>query len=199
QSLFNVIGGALLSGYGREHELESDRLGAEYLARAGYDPRAMLGVLEVLKNQEEYEKARAEAEGREPRIYHGVYATHPSADTRLQETGAQAEQYKTGAEPRVGREVFLAHIDGMVFGDSARAGVRRGSAFYHRELDVALAFPAGWRIENTARAVIARAPGNDALLELRADPLDKHMPPEAWLARLLGRTRLRAGAPVPGT
>ena len=37
----NVLGGALLSGYGREHELEADRLGAEYLARTGYDPQAM--------------------------------------------------------------------------------------------------------------------------------------------------------------
>jgi predicted Zn-dependent protease len=48
-NLFNVLGTALVRGYGRQHELESDRLGAQYLAHAGYDPQAMLQVLEVLK------------------------------------------------------------------------------------------------------------------------------------------------------
>jgi predicted Zn-dependent protease len=40
QSLLGITGDALLSGYGRSHELEADRLGAEYLARSGYDPQA---------------------------------------------------------------------------------------------------------------------------------------------------------------
>src|SRR3989344_796841 len=57
QDLFNnVFGNAILSGYGRDHELESDRLGAEYLARAGYDPQAIIQVIGILKNQEEFEK-----------------------------------------------------------------------------------------------------------------------------------------------
>lgn len=40
-------GSALVSGYGREHELEANRLGAEYLARSGYDPQAMIKVIGV--------------------------------------------------------------------------------------------------------------------------------------------------------
>ncbi len=43
----NIAGTALVRGYGREHELEADRLGAEYLARSGYDPQAMLRVIHV--------------------------------------------------------------------------------------------------------------------------------------------------------
>ena len=35
QNIANIVGGALLSGYGRDHELEADRLGAVYLARGG--------------------------------------------------------------------------------------------------------------------------------------------------------------------
>ena len=34
-----------MSGYGREHELEADKLGAEYLLRTGYDPQAMIKVI----------------------------------------------------------------------------------------------------------------------------------------------------------
>jgi len=42
--LAQLFGTALLRGYGREHELEADRLGAEYLARTNYNPQAMLDV-----------------------------------------------------------------------------------------------------------------------------------------------------------
>ncbi|MDH5358812.1 MAG: M48 family metalloprotease, partial [Gammaproteobacteria bacterium] len=65
QDLFNILGGALLSGYGREHELESDGLGAEYLARAGYDTKAMIDVIRVLKDQETFAAAEAKKQGRE--------------------------------------------------------------------------------------------------------------------------------------
>ncbi len=103
QDLFNVFGKAMLSGYGREHELESDRLGAEYLARTGYDPQAMIEVIGVLKNQELFERQRASAEGREARAYHGVFASHPENDRRLQEVVGEAEQLKTNEKPRVGQ------------------------------------------------------------------------------------------------
>ena len=57
---------AWIRGYGREDELEADRLGAEYLARAGYDPQAMIKVVGVLKNQELFDVELAKQEGREP-------------------------------------------------------------------------------------------------------------------------------------
>ena len=68
QDLFNVFGGALLSGYGREHELESDRLGAEYLARSGYPSEAMIEVIGVLKDQATFAEALSTAYR-----WHGVW------------------------------------------------------------------------------------------------------------------------------
>lgn len=100
QQLMNVMGNAILSGYGREHELEADRLGAEYLARTGYEPGAMIDVIGILKNQEEFEKERAKKEGREPRVYHGVFASHPSADQRLQQVVGAAKNTKPMAANR---------------------------------------------------------------------------------------------------
>src|SRR5262249_57651596 len=35
--------------YGREDELEADKWGVRLSAMAGYDPRAMIGVMEVLE------------------------------------------------------------------------------------------------------------------------------------------------------
>ena len=45
-----------LSGFGRDNELEADSLGAEYLLAAGYDPAAVIDVITVLKNQEDFNR-----------------------------------------------------------------------------------------------------------------------------------------------
>lgn len=188
QELLNAIGGALLSGYGRDHELEADRLGAEYLARGGFDPDALIGVIGVLKNQEEFEKKRAEVEGREARVYHGVFASHPSADQRLQQAVGEAQRFKTAAATRVARAEYLRLLDGTVFGESPREGVRRGSSFYHRDLNFAVDFPEGWKLANTPKSVVATSPEKNALIDLRALDLDQRLSPEELL-----RTRLRLG------
>jgi predicted Zn-dependent protease len=36
------------TSYGRDHEIESDVLGVRFMRRAGYDPKAMIKVMEVL-------------------------------------------------------------------------------------------------------------------------------------------------------
>lgn len=184
QDLFNVLGKALLSGYGREHELESDRLGAQYLARTGYDPKAMLEVIAVLKNQEIFERQRAREEGREARVYHGVFATHPDNDRRLQEVVAEANQLKTGTTVRTGREDFLNHLDGLAFGESEREGVIQGNRFVHGPLDFGLRFPQGWRIENQSERLLAIAPGEAALLEVKIEPLPGSLTPQRHLQQI---------------
>ncbi|MFI4923211.1 MAG: M48 family metalloprotease, partial [Burkholderiales bacterium] len=182
-NLTNLFGNALLSGYGREHELEADRLGAVYLARTGYDPQAMVNVIGVLKNQELFDAEVAKQEGREPRAYHGLFATHPDNDTRLQQVVGEA---KSIASPNSvdNREAFLQHINNMVFGDSPQQGVTRKNHFYHSELGLALQFPEGWRIHNLADRVQAQNPTNDAGIELRLG--DKAVgSPEDYLRKLL--------------
>ena len=56
-------GGGLIAKYGREQELQADGLGAEYLARSNYDPKNMVDVIEVLKNQERFAEDAAKAKG----------------------------------------------------------------------------------------------------------------------------------------
>ena len=167
QDLFSVFGNAMLSGYGRDHELESDRLGAEYLARTGYDPQAMIKVIGVLKNQEEFEKKRAAAENRQPRIYHGVFASHPSADKRLQQVVADGDKFKTLSVPGIKREDYLKRLDKLAYGDGAKEGIRRGRMFYHRDLNMALTFPEGWRIENSPYAIVSWTPEKEVLVMVK--------------------------------
>lgn len=201
QDLFNVFGGAFLSGYGREHELESDRLGAQYLARTGYDPQAMIEVVGILKNQEEFEKKRAEAEKRPPRIYHGVFASHPSADKRLQEVVAEADKFKTLSAPSIKREDYLKRLDKLAFGDGASEGIRRGRMFYHRDLDLALTFPEGWHIENSPDSIASWPPQKEALvlIKKRTMPADNPPPLDSFLKSQVKLSAKYAGKPLPET
>lgn len=66
-----VIGNLVSMKFGRNDELEADKLGVRYIAESGYDPRAMIGVMEVLK---------ASAGGaRQPEFF----STHPNPDNRV--------------------------------------------------------------------------------------------------------------------
>ena len=99
QGLFSQLSFALSQGYGRKHELEADRLGAEYLARIGYAPGNMIDVISVLKNQELFAKQKAQREGREVRGYHGLFSSHPKNDKRLREVIQAANRFRSGQIP----------------------------------------------------------------------------------------------------
>jgi len=184
QNLTNILGGVLLSGYGREHELEADRLGAQYLARADYDPQAIIRVLRVLKNQELKDIELAKQEGREPRRYSGLFATHPDNDTRLKQVVGEADRLAPAA-PFEGRGEFLAAIDGLVFNDNTDQGVVRNNRFYHGELGIALQFPEAWQVHNLPDALIAVSPGGEARLQMKMDQKPRGTPVE-YARRMAG-------------
>ena len=68
-----AIGQLVNMRFGREDEMESDKLGVRYMAQAGYDPRAMLTVMQVLKKA-------AGGGGRQPEFF----STHPNPDRRME-------------------------------------------------------------------------------------------------------------------
>jgi predicted Zn-dependent protease len=168
-SLLQTLAQAWTAGYGREHELESDRLGAEYLAKAAYNPQAMIDVIGVLKNQELFAAEQARRDGRQPRTYHGTFDTHPSNDARLQQVVGEANQY-TVAIPREGRSEYLQKMAGVTFGDSPEQGLIRNNMLLHEKLGLAIQFPPGWRVQNRPDRVTALSPQGDALVELLQGP-----------------------------
>ena len=177
----------MLSGYGREHELESDGLGAEYLARAGYDPQAILDVLRTLKAQGDYAAAQAKAEGRQPQSYHGLFASHPDEDTRLKEVLTKASFLAPDKPADNGRDdVPEAH---------RRHGVRRQRGAGHpprqpllspRPRTSRLEFPPGWRLENRPDRLLAIAPGGKAQAQLTSQDLNQRETPREFMIRRLG-------------
>jgi predicted Zn-dependent protease len=65
-----VVGSMINMSYGREDELESDTLGIRIMAEAGYDPHALVRVMEVL--------AQASGGSRQPEFF----STHPAPENR---------------------------------------------------------------------------------------------------------------------
>ena len=181
----NIAGTALIRGYGREHELEADRLGAEYLARVGYDPEEMINVVGILASQEEFDKQIAKEEGREPRAYHGTFSTHPSNDLRLQEVIRAANKYRS-ENNRDNDGQFLKLTNGMTLGSSEKDGVLRGNKFYHKDLDITLTFPEGWKVDNLPDRLIAANKTKDAVMQITLRDLNKRQSPKQFIESEFG-------------
>ena len=72
-SLVNVGAGAMMAGFSRGDEAEADRVGLDYVVRAGIDPRGMPETFEILMAER-----RAKPEGVE-----SFFATHPLEEDRI--------------------------------------------------------------------------------------------------------------------
>ncbi|CAD5105750.1 M48 family metalloprotease [Zestomonas carbonaria] len=187
--LTNVLGTAMVRGYGRDMELEADGLGAQYLARSGYDPQAMIEVVKVLKSQEDFARDQAAKRGQavSTSSYHGVFDTHPDNERRLQQVVGPARALAAGQQ-EVNREVFLQHLEGLPFGDSEATGVRRGQRFYHAGLGFTLSFPQGWTQTNRPDVLLGQSADQHAFVAMTLDRAERT--PEEFLRARLGGQRL---------
>lgn len=171
-----------VSGFGRENELEADSLSAEYLRNAGYDPEAVLDVLSILKNQEDFNvQVAGQRAG-----YHGLFATHPRNDERLQSAvGSVSAEGESGAEYDPDPARFRQVMDGMVFGQRQGAG-SGGQRYYQELLGYTMVFPPQWSISETPSTVSATAPEQAATLRVESRRMQSRMPPHQYLRDELG-------------
>jgi len=196
--LANIGGQAWMMGYGRDNEMEADRLGMKYMIKAGYDPESIGHVFAMFQAGEKFERARAQAEGREPRLYHGVFSSHPSPDERAVQAAKGSANIKT--EPPGGwierHDEYLTTINGIAYGSSKAQGIVRDNRFYHADMGITVAFPKGWTIENTRDSLLAFTPKKDAMMKVMIDRKpDKQAPREFLLSKLQGQSVLK-GEPI---
>lgn len=78
----------LLLSYDRRQELEADRLGALYMARAGYEPREALRTHEVLNRAIDAHLANLGLRRGEPSAMSAILSTHPRHEQRVAELQA---------------------------------------------------------------------------------------------------------------
>jgi predicted Zn-dependent protease len=153
--LTDLMAMAIIQGYGREAELQSDELSIRYLTKAGYDPNATIGILKTLKRLDELDTKEKTDAGEKVEKYHGAFATHPKTENRIKEAIAEAASTQ-GSAGFVNQGAFLAAVEGYAYGDSTEQGAVVGRHFLHPDLGIQLEFPTDWVITNTASALHAR-------------------------------------------
>jgi predicted Zn-dependent protease len=196
--LANIGAEAWMMGYGRENEMEADRLGMKYMVRAGYNPESIGHVFAMFQAGEKFERARAAAEGREPRLYHGVFSSHPSPDERAVQAAKGAANIKEA--PPGGwierHDEYLTTINGIAYGSSKAQGIVRDNRFYHADMGITVAFPHGWTIQNQRDSILAFTPKRDAMMKIMIDKKpEKQAPREFLLSKLQGQSVLK-GEPI---
>ncbi|HWO40536.1 MAG TPA: M48 family metalloprotease [Candidatus Eisenbacteria bacterium] len=130
--------------HSREDELEADKLGVEYSARAGYDPLQIAGFFRALARMTEKEGAALPS----------FLMTHPNPGDRIQrikELSGVARRLQP--EHADGSRYFQA-IEGVVFGEDPRQGFVEEGVFYHPELRFRFPVPQGFRIINQPTQVV---------------------------------------------
>ncbi len=120
---------ALLSSYSRDNEREADALGQEYMVRAGYPASGMVGLQQLLVDQQK----------ESPGMVQTMFSTHPMSSERRDTARQLAEgKYAATRGRDGGRERFMDStaslrrlkptIEACQKGEVAMAGKRYGSA-----------------------------------------------------------------------
>jgi predicted Zn-dependent protease len=138
--------------YSRDHELEADYYGMQYMARAGYDPRAAITLQETFVRL---------AKGRDPGWLEGLFASHPPSQERVDANRETAKALPAGGE--VAAERYQRMIAQLKKAEPAYAAYDQGrKALAKKDYAKALAL---------ADQAIAIEPREGRFHDLRADAL----------------------------
>jgi predicted Zn-dependent protease len=189
QNLTSVI----TAEYGREHELEADEYGTDFLIRAGYNPHGLLDSMYQTSSYENFQNTVKKL----PVVYRGITSSHPATQKRINDLIMQSNHLVPDelAEPE---RDFFEMINGMTYGDESATGIVKDGVFYHGSLRLTVEFPPGWDVRSTASEVFGVPPnGGDAQINLkRQSPPEKNQTPEEYLTETLRRDDLENGEEI---
>ncbi|MBK8567971.1 MAG: M48 family metalloprotease [Saprospiraceae bacterium] len=150
--------GLLFLKFGRNHEMESDKLGVEYSTKIGYDAHEMANFFQTIQRIQEKEGVSIP----------NFLSTHPDPGDRYNRVHqlATKEQAKTSkSNLKVNRDKYLKMIDGLTYGEDPQQGYVEGNVFYHPQMKFQFPTPSGWQTVNSSSQVqIAPKDGKAAII-----------------------------------
>ena len=156
--------GMLFLSFSRDNERQADQLGVEYASKAGYDGKELAGFFETLERMNP---------GSDRSGLPGWFSTHPSPEDRVVAVRKEAGEWqqKLGSRDlKVNREVYLRHIDGLLYGDDPRQGYVDERMFYHPDMKFQFPVPANWKVNNTQSQVQMMSENKDGIISFSIAP-----------------------------
>lgn len=149
QDIVNLGGAAaqlLFLSYSRDAERESDRLGVEYAAKAGYDASKGAAFFTTLRRLSDQAGSSIPT----------FMSSHPDPGQRERDIVSRSEQWRNqGFEQNiVNQDRFYAAIEGLIIGENPREGFVRDQNFYHPDLAFLFQVPDDWKLFNEPSQVI---------------------------------------------
>jgi predicted Zn-dependent protease len=158
--LGQLAGAGLIASYGRDQERQADEVGQTMVRAAGLDPIGMATFLDALDR----EVTLRLGQPRRPTFLD----SHPATPERVTSARTRAERLGSRGDlaPPAERDAFVARLEGLLVDEDPAEGVVRDHLFLHPDLDLRIAFPEGWAVQNGAQAVGAQEPEGAALIVL---------------------------------
>lgn len=181
----NAATRTIIAGYGREMELEADRIGAEIIARAGYNPMAVIDSLHVLKDQALFAK---NVHG-QPSSYHGLFASHPQSDKRLHDVVNLSVELMPD-ELRLPDDEYWTRINDMKYGTEQSTGLIKPNVFFSKDTRLVVEFPEKWRLRLTSNNIMGEAPSGaeEAWINVTRHTPENILEPSSFARDVLNRT-----------
>ena len=108
-------------------------------------------------------------------------SSHPATPERVRNAQINARQFSGPGGGNRDREVYLAGIDGMLYGEDPSEGYVRGRRFLHPRLGFTFMAPDGFTLDNTPQAVLGIKDGGGQALRLDVVRVPAEQPLTAYL------------------
>ncbi len=167
-----------LATFSRSQELEADGIGVGIAARAGYDPFGAVRFLSSLGRQADLRPANQNPNDTRMSDF---LSSHPATPERVRNAQINARQFSGPGGGNRDREVYLAGIDRMLYGEDPSEGYVRGRRFLHPRLGFTFMAPDGFALDNTPQAVLGIKDGGSEALRLDVVRVPAEQPLPAYL------------------
>jgi predicted Zn-dependent protease len=142
----------------------------------------------VLKNQEDFNTKVA---NQQP-SYHGLFATHPRNDTRLQQAIASVGALPANEATLIDNTKFRNEMEGLVVGESQRTtGTAARNRYYQTLLGYTMVFPDDWTVSETPTTVAASNAAGDVGLRVEVQRMQEAIEPRLFIRDNLGIQNLQ--------
>lgn len=152
-----------LASFSRAQEFEADTVGIKTSARAGFDPYGAARFLTAMQRNADLKSGARNGSG--PRLA-DFLSDHPSTPDRVRKALIDAREFSGPGIGQRDRNLYLSHLDGMVYGEDPSEGFVRGRRFLHPKLGFTFQAPPDFSLDNTAQAVLGLKDGGDEAMRL---------------------------------